>query len=468
VRDPNPAARLRQRPLAGREHAFVQLAELRGLTMLLAEPRRLRDELKRRPALTLFVGNVIAQSIGVAFSPVLSRLYSPDDFGVLGALNALVMVSLPLVSLRYEMAIPRAASERESFAMLCVCGLSIAAMSALLALACWGFGGNAYLARQPALRSLLYFVPLVALASAAFDALAMEASRRGAHGLLARSKLSQSTLGLVSGFLVNQAAGITKLFRQLVLRHPARAAPTWSELKFAAHQHRAYPFYTSWSSALDSASRWALQLAISVLWDPTIGGFIFLADRVIGRPLLMVSTSLLPVFIGDFGKAQRDAPERLPAIFFATLRRQALISFGWTLCVIVLAPLTFGPLFGPRWQGSVVYVQVMSLAIAPTAAIFPVGYTLQLLGRQRMESLMVVSKIVLVMTALAGCYWLQTSALIALGVFAALQFVHAVARIALYARAVTTLPSQPPPRAIERVEVAGGELRPSTASALER
>ena len=438
---------------------------------------------ERRPALTLFAGNVIAQSIGVALAPLLSRLYSPDDFGVLGALNALVMVSLPLVSLRYELGIPRAASERESLALLGVCGVAIAGMSALLGLGCWGFGASSF-AKQSALGGVIYFVPIVAFASAAFDVLAMEASRRGAHGLLARSKLSQSALGvgsqlvlgtlhfgalgLVVGFLVNQAAGITRLFRQLVLRHPAIAQLTGSDLRAAAHQHRAYPLYTSWSSALDSASRWSLQLAISVFWDPTVGGFIFLAERVIGRPLLLVSTSLLPVFVGDFGRALHGAPQQLRAIFFGTLWRQTLISLVWTLCVVVLAPLTFGPLFGARWQPSVVYVQVMSLAIAPSAAIFPVGYTLQLLGRQRMESLMVASKILLVTVALAGCYWLQTSALIALAVFAALQFLHALVRVALYAHAVTKLSSSAPARAGERREVAGAELRPSTVSALEK
>ena len=45
-------------------------AELRGLTSLIAEPQRLREELRRRPALMLLVANVAAQSISVALSPV--------------------------------------------------------------------------------------------------------------------------------------------------------------------------------------------------------------------------------------------------------------------------------------------------------------------------------------------------------------------------------------------------------------
>jgi O-antigen/teichoic acid export membrane protein len=441
----------------------MNLAEPRRLFLLLArEPRRLPGVLRERPALMLFTANVLAQSISVLCAPLLARLYSPHDFGVLGAFNAVVMMGLPLVSLRYELAIPQARSDRAAFATLCVCGLSIVLTSALSCLGISLLLAHHQGAWLDSLRAVAYFIPLATCASALYDVLAMEAGRRGALGTLARSKLSQAglgvavqvilgvlkqgTLGLMLGFLVNQAAGITRLCLQLVVHHPAAGRIGLRELKASAHEHRNYALYTSWSSALEIAGRWAVQFAITVLWDPRVGGFIFLADRVIGRPLTMLSTSLLPVFISDFGRAVHSAPERLAPIFFATLRRQALLSLAWTLGVVVLAPFVFGPLFGPSWQGSVAYVQIMSLAIAPTTTLSPVGYTLQLLGRQRMESLMSASKIGLVILSLAACYWLHTSALVALGSFAVVQLVHALLRFAIYARTVTAMSSAPPPQ----------------------
>jgi O-antigen/teichoic acid export membrane protein len=440
----------------------VELTELRGLTTLLfSHPRQLQEELRRRPVLMLFVANLAAQSISVGISPVLSRLYSPHDFGVLGALNGLVMIALPMTSLRFEFALPRARSDRESLTLLSLCGITITVMSLVVWLVAWLAAERAQLSVLAPLRAYLYFVPLAAFATSAFDTLAMEASRRGQLEPLASSKLTQATLGvgtqllvgwlrpgafgLLLGFLISQSAGVTRLFRHFVLGHPTTEKPTWTELKQAAIAQRDYPLYTSWTSSIDACSRWALQLGITMLWDARIGGFIFMADRVLGRPLMLLSTSLLPVFMAEFGRAVQDAPQRLPAIFFATLRRQAIISLGWTLAIVTLAPICFGPLFGPAWRDSVIYVQIMSVAVAPGMTLHPVCFTLQLLGRQRIESVLVMARVVLVSSALIVCYFQHVSALFALTVFALLSLAYTIARFALYVHMVKLAAAQHAP-----------------------
>lgn len=434
----------------------MQLAELRGLTtLLLSQPNRLQEELRNRPSLMLFIANVAAQSISVGLSPVLSRLYSPADFGVLGALNGLVVIAMPLTSLRYEVAIPRARNERESAVLLALCGLVVTCMTVLFCLATWFVLRGAHVTWLEPLRAFLYFVPLAAFASSLFDALAMEASRRGLLAPLASSKLTQAglgvgaqlvlgflhvgALGLLIGFLINQAAGITRLIRELVWGHQERSAPSWPELRHAAYTQRAFPLFASWSSALEACSRWSLQLLITGLWDPRVGGFIFLADRVVGRPLMLVGGSLLPVYVSQLSRALLETPAHAARIFFATLRRQALVSLAWTAGVVALAPLVFGPMFGNAWRDSVPYVQVMSLAIAPGSMLQPVSHTLLLLGKQRAESAVSVVKAVLITLGLAGCYWQHTSALYALSVFALLQLALGAVRFVMYAHAVRAL-----------------------------
>jgi O-antigen/teichoic acid export membrane protein len=440
----------------------TNLVELRGLsTLLVTEPRKLREELRKRPAFTLFASNIVAQVITLGLAPVLTRLYAPADFGVLGALTAVVVIVVPLLSLRYELALPRARDDRESLATMYVCAASIAIMTTVFTIAAWALLESFPIPALDPVREYIYVMPLVAAAAAVFEVLGLEASRRGAVGSLARSKLTQAiagggaqlgfgfmklgALGLLLGFLVNQSAGITRLFHKLVLKHPAAGEVSVAQAKAAAIEHRDYPLYTSWSSSLDMVARWAVQIAITVYWDPKVGGFIFLADRVIGRPLLILSTALLPVFVAEFGRAIHEAPERLRTIFFASFRRQAAVSLLWTALVVSLAPLLFGPLFGPSWAAAVAYVQVMSLAIAPGTTLAPVGYTLQLLGRQQMESWMVVSKIALVTISLVTCYLLETSALVALALFAAVQLLHAVVKLAVYAHVVTVASHAPPP-----------------------
>src|SRR5262249_42334198 len=132
-------------------------------------------------------------------------------------------------------ALPRAKTEREAYAVILVCCAVIAFMTAV-------FGATAFMLTRssgPAwttpLREYWYFVPVCLFLIALYDMLAIEASRRSELAPLAASKVAQSTFGvggqivfgllgfgtfgLLSGFAINQAAGVTRLFRAFVVGH---------------------------------------------------------------------------------------------------------------------------------------------------------------------------------------------------------------------------------------------------------
>ena len=68
--------------------------------------------------MTLAGGTALAQLIGVAASPILTRLYTPADYGVLAALNSLVGFLVIPATMRYQLAITVAAEDRQARALL--------------------------------------------------------------------------------------------------------------------------------------------------------------------------------------------------------------------------------------------------------------------------------------------------------------------------------------------------------------
>ena len=58
-----------------------------------------------RNVATVATGTAGAQAISIAFSPIITRLYGPDSFGLLGVFMALVAVLAPLAALTYPIAI---------------------------------------------------------------------------------------------------------------------------------------------------------------------------------------------------------------------------------------------------------------------------------------------------------------------------------------------------------------------------
>ena len=57
--------------------------------------------------LTIAGGNALGQALTVAVSPVLTRIYSPTDFGVLAVQVSLLSIILIFAGLRYEFATPQ-------------------------------------------------------------------------------------------------------------------------------------------------------------------------------------------------------------------------------------------------------------------------------------------------------------------------------------------------------------------------
>ena len=55
--------------------------------------------------ITLLTGTTLAQGITLLISPILSRLFTPHDFGVFGTFLSIVSAIALIASLRYEIAI---------------------------------------------------------------------------------------------------------------------------------------------------------------------------------------------------------------------------------------------------------------------------------------------------------------------------------------------------------------------------
>ncbi len=83
-------------------------------------------------------GTAGAQAIVIAFSPIITRLYGPEAFGILGTFMAIVAVITPLAALSYPVAIvlPKKDSDARGIARLSAyIALGVSALTALVLLA---------------------------------------------------------------------------------------------------------------------------------------------------------------------------------------------------------------------------------------------------------------------------------------------------------------------------------------------
>ena len=132
-------------------------------------------------------GSGFGQLLVLVASPLLTRLYTPEDFGVLGVFSALLMMFGIAVSLRYELAIPLAEDDARMVNLLALSLVLALLVSSLFGVVVWLWGDMVTgWFNTEALRPLLWLLPVGLLAMGCNRALTHWAIRRQAFGQITR------------------------------------------------------------------------------------------------------------------------------------------------------------------------------------------------------------------------------------------------------------------------------------------
>jgi O-antigen/teichoic acid export membrane protein len=412
--------------------------------------------------LIMFTGTAIGQIGAVLLAPVLTRVYSPDMFGVLGLFTAVITITSVISALRYEMALPLAQSDEDAANLLAVC------MTVLLCttiLTCVIVSMVSWWNPSDTLFGILapygWLLPIGFFCIGTYQMLVYFATRQAAFSVIARTKVYQGTIGplsqiilglsgagtwgLVIGFIIGQSIGISLLFSRLILIPRILSRVSLAGMKGMAKRFRRFPLFSSWSGLIEAAgSSYLLLVAIPLLYSNTIAGFVFLTDRIIGRPLLIISTSILQVYLGDMSRLINDDPDSMLRRFLQLALHQLMIVIGWLAVVNITAPVLFPIVFGDPWQGAVPYLQILSIAYLPQMVVHALVHTLQILERQVMSAIWEGARFLAVCGTFVISYTCGLNALQALLAYSVVQALSQIILFALMYHSIQSLRKEHP------------------------
>jgi O-antigen/teichoic acid export membrane protein len=410
----------------------------------------------------MLAGTIAGQSISLLLSPVLTRLYTPSQFGYLSVYSAVLLIFGVIAILGLELAIPIAATEAECASLLALCGLALVGTTAITALFSWLISGHTLTAMSlGALDSYRWLLPIGFACLGGYYVMVAVATWAGAFKDIARTRISQGltgpisqiilgvlgggTPGLVMGYVIGQSSGTLLLFMRVVLRQRALlAAITWDGIVAAARRYAHFPLFASWSRVLEQAGAGTILFVLfSACYSPEIAGFMFLSDRVIARPLLMVSSSLLQVFTGEAGRAVNSDPTMLRRRFYQVVPLQALFATCWILFANAVAGWAFPLLFGAGWAAAIPYLRALSLAYLGLAVLHPVSTTLQMLEHQVIAAIWQVCRLVFVVVGVLLPWHFGASAVTTLWIASLIQTGCVVLIFGLMIVSIERLPSRP-------------------------
>ena len=348
---------------------------------------RVRARLPRggffRGAATIVAGTGAAQVVTLVTAPIVTRLYSPADFGVFAAALALLNILITISCLSYDLAIPLPESDDAAANVLAVALLSTAATTVGTVLVIWLTGGSFLILIGAA--SLAPYVLLLALGQfvgGSVAAMIAWAVRTRAYSEIAANRLAQSLVqaggqvglgllgagpaGLFIGTLAAGLAGSSRLARR-AWRGNANAfrRVSLAGIRTAAGRYRRFAILATPSNLLNQLSLQAPMLLVVALFGTSVGGQFALAQRMVALPATLIAGAVGQAYLGEAARRAQQAPEDLQGLFVRTTRSLALTALGPFLLAIVLAPVLFGIIFGQDWVEAGVFVAVRRPDVLP-------------------------------------------------------------------------------------------------------
>lgn len=375
--------------------------------------------------ITLTSGTVAAQAITLCAMPIVTRLYTPAQIGVISLFLAFFGFWAGTLSLRYEYALLIAKDDAESHIVHRLAILLVGMMSLLGLPILWG------LHRTDALGFGLLpgWAPFAAvpiwLGYGIFMVYRAWALRAGivkdiTHASMARSAANAVTrisLGLVSGgvpaLFAAELAGAWSAMLKLARatkRHFSNSKPSRfsrAGLLCVARKFLKFPVFETPSAWIDQLGL-ALPLPmVAMLQGPTAAGWFGLAKMMVGVPNSQIGRAVADVFQMELANAVAMGDVlRARGLFYKFMRKLALIGLLPLVAVIIFGPLLMSWVFGQAWKEAGYAAAVMAPWLYAALIVSPLSRTLSVLQAQEYKLVYdVVAVVLLVLAFLMARSW---------------------------------------------------------------
>lgn len=306
----------------------------------------------------LMGGTALAQIFTFAISPLLARLYNPDDFGVLGIVLSASSIIAVIAHLRLNLAINYAKNMGEAYVILITAAILCIPIVFLATgiLSCF-----VYLFNISGYSLIIYFfIIILAILNAYIDLLTFWNSYLNNHKISAKNSVVRSfltgvcqlsfykfsglslILGVIFGSLISFISFLKDrlIFKELRFLH-------LKEIKNTIFKYKDLPLYSMPQGFLASLSLNSAPILLASNFSVAIAGQYWLAYRLLIAPISIVGTTyrqvVMPIFVkNDFSYNKK--------IVFKHTTYLLLTIIPIMVILFYVFPLIFNIGFGEKWK----------------------------------------------------------------------------------------------------------------------
>ena len=365
-----------------------------------------------RNVVVISSSSALGQLLTVIVAPILTRIYSPSDMGVMRIYLSILGIITVSSALNYEMAIPLPEDDSSAINLLAL-SLSILLLVSTLVGIAFIFLGTQLLEIFDAviIVDYVWLLPIGMLGYGIYNILSYWAVREKAYAVIAKTKLIKSLgmvmtqlglgaitanpIGLIIGELVGHFSGALTSAKLIINRNKV-LLPSISidGVRKVAARYRRFPLLSSWSTLLNAFGSQLPILFISAIYGSEVLGWISLGQTIMVVPLSLIARSVSEVFFGEFAQAANDNNGQLPRLFRRMLISMVVISLPVVILFALLGPILTPIIFGNRWLEAGIYMRILAPKIFFQTIAQPTGSALAVLERQDLHIVREVLRVI--------------------------------------------------------------------------
>ncbi len=354
----------------------------------------------KKNVVRLAFGAGFAQIISFACSPILTRMYLPEAFGIGAIFSAITSIIGVIVCLGYESAIVLPESSIEAVSILQLCLICVFSTFIITVIATFFCGGMllSFLGASN-LEPYIFLIPIAVLIQGIFVSLNYWNVRRKDFGWLSIAQISTSLanntgqigagrLGFTSGGTKIVAAISAQALATMILAckmfvQDGRFILCNISIKNAlssARRYKKFPLYNTWSAWLNTISNTLPTMLLGFYFSAQTVGFYALGHSLLNIPMGLLGNSVGNVFFQHAADARSNG--NLPQVVENTADKLMLFCMFPFLAMIVVAPELTQSVFGEKWYEAGVYVRILTPWLLFVFIISPISSLVNILEIQ--------------------------------------------------------------------------------------
>jgi O-antigen/teichoic acid export membrane protein len=348
---------------------------------------------------TLVLGTSAAQLITFLLYPVISRLYTPHEFGLFGVFLSVSGMFALISTGRYELAIILPEDDRKAFHLLVMSFLvNILLTLFVLALCVVVSIFNIRISGDFSdLNQIVFLIPLFIALTGASNIMQNWYIRKKQFRLLSISKIVMSLTnngivlimglinirlwGLFAGVLISLLIVVVYYFLKFRLIYNSyKLEFTNREMKEVSFKYIDFPKANTLHALSDFFQSQGIIYFLALFFSSATVGLYAFAMRILQAPMMLVVSSFTQVFYQKATEIHNTKQALMPFLK-NTVLKMLVLSSPIMILLLLFGPELFSFVFGEKWRDSGVYASMLAPWICLDFVRYSIAQTPLILGK---------------------------------------------------------------------------------------